>query len=55
MKQFPFYNVTVKISVTGEPKLENTIFYGTLLREKLLENEVLAPILEELEASIDEN
>ena len=49
-----FYDVTVKVSVTGKPKLERTILYGMVVREKLLENDVLAPILEALEDSIED-
>jgi hypothetical protein len=54
MKQFPFYDVTLRVTVTGQPETYLEVKYGQCTREKLLENEVLAPILEDLEASIDE-
>jgi len=54
MKQFPFYDVSLRITVTGQPDTYFDVTYEQCTREKLLENETLAPILEDLEASIDD-
>ena len=50
----PFYDVTLIVSVVGEPDTKVKVTYEQCTREKVLENETLAPILEELEASIDD-
>ena len=54
MKQYPFYDITLIVSVTGEPGTKFKVTYEQCTREKILENETLAPILEDLEASIDD-
>ena len=45
----PFYDVTLIVSVVGEPDTKVKITYEQCTREKVLENPTLAPILEELE------
>ncbi|KKK94827.1 hypothetical protein LCGC14_2678920 [marine sediment metagenome] len=50
----PFYDVTLIVSVVGEPDTKVKITYEQCTREKVLENPTLAPILEELEAYIDD-
>ncbi|KKL55096.1 hypothetical protein LCGC14_2258850 [marine sediment metagenome] len=50
-----FYDITLIVSVTGEPDTKVKVTYEQCTREKVLENETLAPILEQLEASIDED
>ena len=49
-----FYDVTLIVSVTGEPDTKVKVTYEQCTREKILENETLKPILEDLEASIDD-
>jgi len=44
-----FYDVTVILSVTEKPDIRVKIFYRQCTREKVLENDVLSPILEELD------
>ena len=45
----PFYDITLIVSVTGKPDIKTKITYEQCTREKVMENESLAGILEELE------
>ena len=49
-----FYDVTLIVSVTGEPDTKVKVTYEQCTREKVLENETLAPILEQLEEYVEE-
>lgn len=50
-----FYDVTLIVSVTGEPGTKVKVTYEQCTREKILENETLAPLLEQLEEYVEED